>query len=415
MEAAGYITWIRFSVQLLIAESVFLIGRQRRGHFRIRIISALLMYILLSGGYFFLIKQIPGNSPAVHACFFIGLFTLTIFGVAFCFDLPWLEILFVGTGGYATEHIAFAAARIIQYMTGWYENRIGIAAEYLVFRFFIYIIVAAVIYLFLVRKNREKEEFAGKDIRMVEMALLILLSAIVLSAFYTSEEDFSLLSRVICPLYSMLCCFLVLIIEYYVFRENRLSREKETMEQLLQMAHAQQKRSKEAIDIINMKCHDLKHQMKHLESLEDDGERSEYLEEMRSAVSIYDAIYHTGCEALDYLLREKTLLSDEYHIVFSCMVDGKAVSFMNKADLYALMGNALDNAIESAAREAEEHRIISLNIRHQGRMVMLHLENSCSESPVFYNGLPITTKKDKNYHGFGVQSMRYIVQNMTGK
>lgn len=63
MEAVGYITWIRFSVQLLIAESVFLIGRQRRGHFRIRIISALLMYILLSGGYFFLIKQIPGNSP----------------------------------------------------------------------------------------------------------------------------------------------------------------------------------------------------------------------------------------------------------------------------------------------------------------------------------------------------------------
>ena len=141
----------------------------------------------------------------------------------------------------------------------------------------------------------------------------------------------------------------------------------------------------------------------------------EYIEEMRKAISIYDATYHTGCEALDYILREKTLLSDEHHIVFSCMADGEALSFMNTTDIYALIGNALDNALERTIQEEEKQRIISLRIHQRGQMVLLHLENTCSETPDFKEGLPVTTKTDKNYHGFGVKSMRYIVRKYDGE
>ena len=154
----------------------------------------------------------------------------------------------------------------------------------------------------------DKEEFREKDIRIVKLSMLILFTAIILSVFYTSEAptgEAALYSYVICPAYSMMCCILVIIMEQYLFRENRLTKEKETMEQLLRMADSQQKSSKEAIDIINIKCHDLKHQMKHLQRVETDEERSAYIEEIKNAISIYDATYHTGCEALDYILREK--------------------------------------------------------------------------------------------------------------
>ena len=33
---------------------------------------------------------------------------------------------------------------------------------------------------------------------------------------------------------------------------------------------------------------------------------------------------------------------------------------------------------------------------------------------VFSDGLPETTKEDKNYHGFGVKSIRYIVERYHG-
>lgn len=251
---------------------------------------------------------------------------------------------------------------------------------------------------------------------MVLMSFLILFSAIILSVYSDNILTYdNALTEIVCPAYGLLCSLLILSMEYYVFRENRLTREKSVMEQLLQIAEIQKESTKEAIDIINIKCHDLKHQMKVLMNMEDREERKEYIEEMRRAVSIYDAAYHTGCESLDYILREKTLISNEYQVAFSCMADGAALSFMHPADLYALMGNALDNALESVIREEEGKRVISLKISRHGNMVSIQLENTCSRNVEFEDGMPVTDKEDKRYHGFGVRSIRYVVEKYNGE
>ncbi len=45
------------------------------------------------------------------------------------------------------------------------------------------------------------------------------------------------------------------------------------------------------------------------------------------------------------------------------MADGSAVSFIDPIDLYTMLGNALDNAIESAAKISDpQKRLISVNI-----------------------------------------------------
>lgn len=88
---------------------------------------------------------------------------------------------------------------------------------------------------------------------------------------------------------------------------------------------------------------------------------------------------------------------------------------MAPADVYALMGNALDNALERVLKEKEGERIISFQIRHHNDMVLIHLENRCSRMLRFENGIPITDKKDKTQHGFGVKSMRYIVEKYQGE
>lgn len=417
MGTVQLITCFRFSVQLFISEGIFLIGRPKKEHFGIRILLSFLAYILGTISWFFIMSGIGRNVSVIQLFFFVGLLGMTLLMIYASYDLPWIEVLFVGTGGYAVEHITFASVRILQYFTGWDIERLGIIPEYLIFRLWAYVLVAGIVYVCLLKNNLDKEEFCEKDIRIVKLSMLILFTAIILSVFYTSEAptgEAALYSYVICPAYSMMCCILVIIMEQYLFRENRLTKEKETMEQLLRMADSQQKSSKEAIDIINIKCHDLKHQMKHLQRVETDEERSAYIEEIKNAISIYDATYHTGCEALDYILREKTLISDERNIAFSCMADGTLLHFMDKTDLYALLGNALDNALEQQMKEEEEMRMMSLRIQRSSQMVMIHLENTCSTSVEFRDGMPFTTKKDKNYHGFGVRSMAYIVEKYEG-
>lgn len=111
---------------------------------------------------------------------------------------------------------------------------------------------------------------------------------------------------------------------------------------------------KENIDYINIKCHDLKHQIRHF------GDKcslpEESVSEMMKKISVYDTSLKTGNEALDILLMEKSLTCLNKGIKLTTMADGKAISFMEETEIYSLLGNALDNAIESLEKVKEEEK-----------------------------------------------------------
>lgn len=405
--------FIHFPTELLISEVGFLIHKRRKEHFEIRLAGSLLLYFLFTYGWMILWESVAANSLIPLIFLYLGYAALTAFPILCCFEMRILELVFVIVGGYATQHMGFALLRIFLYSTRHSLEVYGI--ERLVTQYLFYVFWMAVVYFLIIRKNQEKENFDSDDVRIVAFSIVLVLAAIVLSVFYSNPETLNIYSCILCPAYGALCCVMVLIMEYYVLRENRMKREQEIMEQMLQMADSQQKSAKESIDIINIKCHDLKHQIKVLANMEDAGARSEYLHEIQKAVSIYDATYHTGCKPLDYILREKTLVFNEYDIKFSCMIEGELINFMSMPDIYALMGNALDNALECVMKEKEDERIISLQIRKNGDMVLLHLENRCSRELEFKNGMPITDKEDKQRHGFGVRSIHYIAEKYDGE
>lgn len=417
MGAIPVFSCFRFLLQMMISESVFLLDMPRKPWFGRRLAIAVPSCFLLGFLWYQLLSLIPSSFPLIIILYWLGLFGLTVGAMQFCFELEQIELLFIGTGGYATEHMSFAIARIVQYVLNGYPEVIGVAAENLIFRFFFYLLGAFLVRRFIIRPNKNNATFNPQDQRIALLSLVLLLAAVVLSVFYSQERfvpQRTLAADILLPSYGLLCCLLVLLMAFYVLRENRMDEERQMMEQLLQMANAQRKSSQEAIDIINMKCHDLKHQASALAAMHDDSARQEYVDEVKKAVSIYDADYHTGCEVLDYILREKTLLANQYNVLFSCMADGTAINFLNCADIYALMGNALDNALDRVQKESEEERTISLQIKRAGEMVLIHLENRCSCPPEFQDGLPVTDKQDKNAHGFGVKSIVYIAEKYDG-
>ena len=168
-------------------------------------------------------------------------------------------------------------------------------------------------------------------------------------------------------------------------------------------------------ELINRKCHDLKHEIAVLRGISESTERESYIAELENAIRFYDTKIKTGNEVVDILLSEKSLRCREGDIEFSCIVDGRALDFMTPVDLSVLFGNALDNAIASVIREPEEKRIISLNVAGQQDMLFIHMENECSDELHFEDGLPVTTKEDKRFHGFGTRSIRYIAQKYGGE
>ena len=78
-------------------------------------------------------------------------------------------------------------------------------------------------------------------------------------------------------------------------------------------------------------------------------------------------------------------------------------------DLAALLGNALDNAIEGVEAAAEKK--ITLRCRVDKGLLMLRLENPMGGE---INPDLATTKADKSAHGFGIPGMREIAERYGG-
>lgn len=406
--------FLKFPAELIIAEAAFLIDRERKERFALRAPAALAVYFILSVGWSILIEAIAVDLFFPYVLLYLGYAALSLLPVWFCFELEPLECVFVIAGGYATEHMVFALDRIILFSV--YGTLVTEGIQDFFYSYITYVIGAGIVYFLIVRRNRDKDAFRRGDVRIAALAMILGVAAVALSVSYSyPKTEENIYNCLICPAYGFICCALILLMEYYVLRENHMKQEQEMMEQLLDMANAQQRSSKEAIDIINIKCHDLKHQIKAFARMDDAGMRSDYVREVQEAVSIYDATYHTGCEALDYVLREKSLFCTEHDVSFTCMADGTQLKFMDTTDVYALIGNAMDNAIERVVKEKEEERTVSLQIRQRGEMVLIHLVNRCSREVPFQENLPVTDKEDKRYHGFGMKSMRYIAEKYGGE
>lgn len=411
--------YIQFSFQLIVCEIPFLIGLQKKKNFSLRLGIAIILYLILSGIWCNLLTSLARPDFYLPYVFvYLGYAMLTAAGIYDLYESDWMETIFIVASGYASEHMCFALSRIGLYLLGMsYTTSQEHMLHAFITRYAIFVIMAVLEYFVIVRGNKKRNEFSKGDYRIAVLAAVLLMTAITLSVYWS--YDYSLestrIAGIICPAYSFICSMFVLIVAYKILWENEMKREHETMEEMLRMADIQQKSSQEAIDIINIKCHDLKHQLRALARVEDEETRTGYLQEITGAISIYDATYNTGCRPLDYVLREKALLFNEYQVEFSCMAEGSIIQFMAAADIYALFGNALDNALECVQEEKEGERFISFHLTKRGGMVLFHLENRCSRKIEFQAGLPVTHKEDKTQHGFGVRSIIYIAEKYDGQ
>jgi len=206
----------------------------------------------------------------------------------------------------------------------------------------------------------------------------------------------------------------ILYLQSEMFKKSAMRQELEVMNMLWKKEQEQYELSRENIALINQKCHDLKHQIRAIRSMNRE-EIDAYLNEMEESIEIYESIVKTGNEVLDTILTEKSLYCKERGITVSCVADGSQMGFINTIDLYAILGNALDNAIEAVEKfKHQEKRQIDVMIYRQQQFLVINIVNPTKELPIFEEELPKTTKSDRFHHGFGLKSIQYMVKKYDG-
>lgn len=207
---------------------------------------------------------------------------------------------------------------------------------------------------------------------------------------------------------------LILYLQNELFKKSAMRQELEAMNILLKKEQEQYKLSKENIALINQKCHDLKHQIRAIRNMQKE-DIGQYLAEIEDTIQIYEALVKTGNEALDTILTEKSLYCKGRGIIISCVADGSQMQFINTVDLYAILGNAIDNAIEAVEKfEQQEKRQIDVLIYRQQNFLVINIINPLKGNLEYEGELPVSIKGDKRFHGFGLRSIRYLVKKYDG-
>ena len=209
---------------------------------------------------------------------------------------------------------------------------------------------------------------------------------------------------------------LAILYAYHVQRrELNMRYELDSIHNVLQNQYIQYRQSRESIEVINRKYHDLKHQIAALRAEHDPNKRNEWLDEMEEDIKAYEAQNKTGNAVLDTVLTSKSLYCQKHGIYLTCVADGAQLSFMDVRDICTVFGNALDNAIESALAISDKtKRLIHVTAAAQKGFLLIRFENYFEHPLQFEEGVPVTTKQEKSYHGFGIKSIRYTVQKYNG-
>lgn len=420
-EFSSPLFWYRliFLAELILAEGLFSFKLPRRTRFPLRLaLSVAAIYAIT-----FLFPIAAYNAFYV-SFMFLFMFGMTIAGLFVCFDVPLLNIAFCAVAAYAVQHIAYEAYTFFVFAFGLQTTSVPYAETgqivFDVWTLAVYIESYAAAYglMYFVFGTRIKR---GMDLHIGNAGLLIisaviLLAAILLNAVvtYHETEEPDILLICLAHAYNATCCVLAVFIQFFMLGRRKMQTDLDT----LRLLHEQERRHymlfKDNVDYINVKCHDLKHQIRRIAK---GGEvRDSVISEIENAVMIYDSDVKTGRETLDIVLTEKRLVCVRQGITFSCIADGAQLSFMSDADVCSLFGNALDNAIEASCRIPDrEKRSIGLNVKASRGFVSVSVRNSCADDVKTDGELPRTTKDDETSHGFGMKSMKLIAEKYGGE
>lgn len=273
---------------------------------------------------------------------------------------------------------------------------------------------------------RAERRYAGRDahitIRWHELwpALVIGVTVFTLSnlSFVPINTPFS--SRFGAEIFNIRTlvdfCGIAILYAYHIqMSELYLKFELDAIQHIFESQYEQYRISRDSIELINRKYHDLKHQIAALRSENNSGKRLSYLDDMENEIKRHEALNKTGHVVLDTVLTGKSLYCVKHGIYMTCVADGALLRFMDVMDLCTLFGNALDNAIESVMRITdEEKRLIHIAVFSRNDMIMLRFENYYEGSVLFEGDLPVTTKKDTAFHGYGLKSIRYSAEKYGG-
>lgn len=161
--------------------------------------------------------------------------------------------------------------------------------------------------------------------------------------------------------------------------------------------------------------HDINNHLYVIQELIGDDKVSakKYISSLINGVEDTKSYSSTGNIAIDSVINYKMSKAEEYGINVNVDITLPPSIGNDTEDIVAMLGNILDNAIE-ANRNVKKEKYVAVNIRHKSGMTFIRVINSYDGNINTENGQINTRKNDKELHGIGLKSVKFVVDKYDG-
>ncbi|MDD6302053.1 MAG: GHKL domain-containing protein [Bacillales bacterium] len=418
----GFKISVFWTAILFLCVFLFTFHLKKKSLYIFRFLGSILFILFAQSVIFYLLYKLespdhPLFNNIISCFFFLITVILLCCSLLFCYKISFTEAIFFTVAAYSLEHLSNGLKVIIFYFLKIGNITFPLIVQNFVFNIGFKGIVCFLIYFFLIRKYLSKysvDEII--DIKVLIISIINLMICLVLSVFKgygAGQEINSFTNEIICSIYAIFGCFLCLYLQFAYFIEIKLKNDAHMLDVLFKEQNKANQLSKENMELINIKFHDIKKQLRRLEEQDDDEMKKETVSKIKESLVVYDSFVRTGNGAIDSVLMSSYLTSLNKKIDFTYFIDGEVLNMFESTDIVSLFDNLLDNAFEAIEKEEEGNRIIHLQVRKEKMMVYIHIRNFCRKKPKFYHGLPVTAR-DPRFHGYGMKSIIRIVNKYDG-
>ena len=220
-----------------------------------------------------------------------------------------------------------------------------------------------------------------------------------------------------------LCCILALIINFVAFyfyevvTAYAISKMEKQREEEKNRYYLRQLETMEAFsESMRSFRHDLKNHtiamQAYLKNKQYDALEA-YLSNTFIEKALSEESIHCGNTVIDSILNFKIHEAGNKGITLEAKVSIPPQLHISDSDLTVILGNLLDNAIE-AVEPLTEERVIQLTISYQKGNLILSVKNPYKGELLKKGDRWITSKKDKDLHGYGLSNVKHIVDKNGG-
>lgn len=238
---------------------------------------------------------------------------------------------------------------------------------------------------------------------------------ILIGGFGTNVNPFFSISGII----AMITLFVANLLVFYLFEhDGRQQNIKNNLEIEKVQLKTETEYLKEIIEkqtLSAKEMHDLKNELFAIRELlsTNSQEGIEKINEVCEIVVAMQSIVYTGDVSVDALINSKVYNFKKEEIVFKCECFISGFGSIKQIDLCVLLGNMLDNAIEACSK-VEKNKTISLSFLQKGNYIGIQVKNSFNAILNVEKEEIVTTKINKESHGFGLKSIKLISEKYQG-